>query len=234
MQASVRWTTAAALVFASSAAFAQSQVGPAPSDDAGGRPSASGRGFSLGLRIGYGWPLGLLAKGEDLDANVANMVPVWLDAGYRLSRELYLGGYASFGFASVADAACPSILSCSASDLRFGVNAHLHLGNLIGLIGVAPIDPWVGLGVGYETTSIKLEFNGTTATETDRGFELGNLQLGVDWTSFGALRVGGFFTLTLAQYSSRTIDDVTGSSDHTPDRALHLWLILGVRGQYDL
>jgi hypothetical protein len=43
-----------------------------------------------------------------------------------------------------------------------------------------------------------------------------------------------FFTLTLAEYSQRTLDVPGGSFSVTPDPALHLWLIVGVRGRYDL
>lgn len=233
-QASIRWAaTAVLLLRAGIAAADPAEVKPEqPAVET--RPLVRDRGFTVGLRAGYGFPFGLLAKGDDLSANVGGMVPIWLDGGYRLSREFYVGLFGSWGFGSVADSICPAAagLRCSASDLRFGVNAHAHLGALLAL--AAPIDPWVGLGTGYEITTIHLEADGTTASETDRGFELANLQLGADYTGLGAVRVGGFFTLTLAEYSARSLENPAGSHDYTPDRAFHLWLMLGVRGRYDL
>jgi hypothetical protein len=241
-QASFRWAAAAALLCCAGSAGAdaagdaqreEAPLGRAPVGPDGETPSGTqDRGISVGLRAGFAFPIGLLAKGDDLSANVTGMVPIWLDAGYRLSRAFYVGAYAGWGFGSVSGQVCPAPLSCSANDLRLGVDAHLHLAALIGL--AAPVDPWVGVGTGYESTTLHLETQGTKASETDRGFEFGNVQLGADYTGFGAVRVGGFFTLTLAQYSSRSLEDASGTKDYTPERAFHLWLMLGVRGQYDL
>jgi hypothetical protein len=249
-QASIRWAAAAALLSRATTAVADPAEGVQTATPAGApsetpapvvpeqAPSrappqtAPERGISVGLRAGYAFPMGLWAKGDDLSANVRGMVPIWVDAGYRLSREFYVGAFGAWGFGSVADQLCPAPLSCSATDWRLGLDAHLHLAGLLRL--AVPIDWWVGLGAGYESTTLHIEAQGVQGSETDRGFEFGNLQLGADYTGFGAARVGGFFTLTLAQYSSRSLEDGLGTRDYTPERALHLWLMLGVRGQYDL
>jgi hypothetical protein len=231
-QASVRWAAAAALLCWATVAEADPVAPPDAAENQAEEPARE-RGVSVGLRAAYAFPIGRWAKGDDLSANVSGMVvPIWVDAGYRLSREFYVGAFGSFGFGSVADSLCPPVLSCSATDWRLGVNGHVHFARLLRL--AAPVDPWVGLGAGYESTSIKAEAQGTKASETDRGFEFGNLQLGADYTGLGAVRVGGFFTLTLAQYSSRSLEDASGTKDYTPNRAFHLWLMLGVRGRYDL
>src|SRR4051794_17101118 len=41
-------------------------------------------GFSLGLRLAYAFPLGSLSKNDALSSNLSGMLPLWLDAGYRL------------------------------------------------------------------------------------------------------------------------------------------------------
>jgi hypothetical protein len=203
----------------------------APPESGAAAKPATDRGISAGLRLGWGFPAGLLAKGDSLGSNFNGMLPLWIDAGYRLSHQIYLGAFFQWGAASVSDQYCPPNLSCSAKDVRFGLEADLGLGDLLGIR--APIDPWVGVGAGYEITSIDLTAAGTTASETYRGFEFANVQLGVDYTGFGALRVGGFFTTTLARYSQLTQQTATGSADYTPDQAFHLWLIAGIRGRYD-
>jgi hypothetical protein len=189
---------------------------------------------SLGVRLGWAFPAGLLAKGDSLGSNLNAMLPIWLDGGYRVSRELYVGAFFQWAVAWVAGQWCPANLECSASDVRFGADVHLSLGGLIGLGESRKVDPWVGLGAGYESTSFKLSAGGTSSTRTYRGFELANAQLGADYTGFRAFRVGGFFTTTLALYSSLTDTTPTGSADYTPDRGYHLWFMLGVRGRYDL
>jgi hypothetical protein len=207
--------------------------GEAPPESVVAANERNDRGVSLGLRLGWGFPAGLLSKGDSLSSNLSGMVPVWIDAGYRLSHQIYLGVFFQWGVALVANQSCPANLSCSAKDIRFGIDAHLGLGDLLGISARLPIDPWVGIGAGYEITSVDLAAAGTTASVTYRGFEFGNVQLGIDYTGFGALRVGGFFTTTLARYSQLTQEVATGSRDFTPDQGFHLWLIAGVRGRYD-
>ena len=75
-------------------------------------------------------------------------IPLQLDAGVRLGGRWFIGAYFSYGFGgSTSDTLCPTG-DCSANTLRFGGQVHWHpLGN-VGL------DPWVGIGSGYEKVSI--------------------------------------------------------------------------------
>src|SRR6185295_19688108 len=98
-------------------------------EDCGGFPAPSSkptaRGVSVGLRTAWGLPMGSREKGDAMGANFGGMiVPVWLDGGYRLSEAVYLGGYFQWGVPSVSDEICPKNLSCSASDVRAGLNVH--------------------------------------------------------------------------------------------------------------
>src|SRR5262249_43439942 len=113
-------------------------------------PSATGP--SLGLRVGYAFPTGSVTRGDAFRDNLTGMIPIWLDAGYRLSRPFYLGAYFQWAPAFVADGVCSPVLSCSAYDVRFGVNVHWHM-RWMTQEGMwkGPIDPWIGLGTGYES-----------------------------------------------------------------------------------
>jgi hypothetical protein len=224
----------------------QPQPPPPPLTEAPGSPSApsvepatppparGAQGISLGLRVGWGFPLGSLASGDKLGDNLNGMLPIGLDAGYRFSQAVYVGLFGQLGPAFVSGQVCPPILQCSATDLRAGVEARLALGGLLGLRRIVPVDPWVGVGAGYESMTTHVSALGTESHTTNRGFEFGNIEVGADYTGIEPWRVGAFFTLTLTQYSRLTVAVPTGTSElAVPDPALHLWLIAGLRGSYD-
>jgi hypothetical protein len=198
-------------------------------------PPGPDQGISVGLRAGWAFPMGALKKGESLRSNFSGMIPVWLDAGYRISRQFYLGAYFQWAAVFVSDEVCPKNLSCSANDLRFGINVHWHFKWLIHEGKWAGrFDPWVGIGTGYETAVAHLSVpSGASSSETNHGFEYGNLQLGGDFVA-SPMRIGLFTTFSLAQYLRRTHTVPTGSPSYSiPDPAVHFWLMFGLRGQYD-
>ena len=86
-------------------------------------------------------------------------------------------------------------MSCSAKDLRLGLNVHYHFSP------GESFDPWVGLGAGYEWLVLDESAGGVSVSETASGFEFGNLQLGGDFAVAPNFGIGPFFTFTLAQYS---------------------------------
>jgi hypothetical protein len=164
------------------------------------------------------------------------MIPIWLDGGYRVSRQFYLGGYFQWAPAFVSGDSCPSNVSCSAYDFRVGANVHWHFKWLFGSGRWAgAFDPWVGVGSGYESAVIHLESPaGAKSHQSFNAFEYGNVQLGADWVS-GTLHLGAFTSLSLAEYLETTQTNPTGSHSYSiPDPALHWWFNVGLRGLYDL
>src|SRR5439155_1948159 len=141
-------------------------------------PSPRERGFFFGVRVAYAFPKGSLTKSDALAGNVSAMVPLWLDAGYRANRQFDLGAYFQWAPAFVADQVCSKDLSCSAYDVRIGIDARWHFKWILGEGRWAgPFDPWVGVGTGYESavTHVSTVW-GATSHENDEGFEYGNLQ----------------------------------------------------------
>jgi hypothetical protein len=165
------------------------------------------------------------------------MVPLWLDAGYRLSRQFYVGAYFQWAPAFVSDDSCPKNLSCSAYDLRGGANVQWHFKWIIAEgTWAGAFDPWVGLGVGYESAIVHLESvaSGARSLQSYYGPEYGNLQLGADYVG-GAIHVGAFGSLSLTQFLGTTQTNPSGSFAYSiPDPRLHMWISVGLRGQYDL
>lgn len=208
--------------------------------------------FELGLRTGYGVPLGRYADVRQLgsvrqdDLNALNddaygAIPLWLDFGYRLTPALLLGVYGMVGLVLPKSGAasdplgggCPEGLDCFGIGVRFGVQAQYRFSP------GAPIDPWLGLGLGYEwiTSHVQgsvfgLPFDVVT---NHSGPELLHLQGGVDFQLAGALSLGPFASLSAMQYTScsATLDD-EDTECSLPDKAWHGWLVLGVRGALGL
>jgi hypothetical protein len=200
-------------------------------------PTAADHGFSLGARVGWAFPIGSISAGDTLSSNFSGMLPVVVDAGYRVGRQVYLGGSFQWAAVFVSSDVCPRNLTCSGNDLKVGVNVLWHFKSLMNGGGWAGrFDPWVGLGIGYEWTITHLEtLAGDKASETNHGIEYANLQLGTDYEVSGALRVGPFSSLSIAEYLWQRHNEATGSTSFTlPDRTLHFWLTVGIRGQYDL
>jgi hypothetical protein len=182
-------------------------------------------GPEIGARFAYALPLGDAAKNASLSDTVSGALPILVDVGYRIVPQLYVGLYGQFAFAFLSDKACPANASCSANDLRFGLNVHYHF-----TTPAEPYDFWIGAGAGYEILSYKATVAGISAEGSASGFELGNAQVGFDYKMEQGVRVGPFAGVSVGQYSTAKAGNQSGD---IKDKALHEWLAFGVRAAYD-
>jgi hypothetical protein len=199
----------------------------------GATPVRGGKdsGVELGIRLGWGFPLGD-ASGEnegELSTFVLGQIPLHMDLGYRLNPHIFLGGYFQYGVAFPGDdcTEAPGNPDCAASDVRIGIQGIYHFtpittGNSI----------WVGAGIGYEWLSVTREVAGVESTTTRGGFEFLNVQAGYDFEVSEQFRVGPYGMFTLAQFSnlSTELDGLEEEADF--DKALHEWLFVGVKGTF--
>ena len=155
---------------------------------------------------------------------VSHGIPIQVDVGVRINGVVFLGAYFSYGFAGSTDAGtCGTGFSCSPSTLRFGGEIHWHpLGN-------APIDPWVGLGSGYEKLSLGVSGDATGSFDVS-GWEFGNLQVGLDFALGPAIKIGPWISFSIGQYGSGSI---SGGGNFTggdiQNKSIHEWLMGGIR-----
>jgi hypothetical protein len=193
----------------------------------------SPRGFEIGVRTGYAFAAGDTGATDTLpDRAVGDYVsgvwPLWIDAGYRLSRQLYLGGYFQYGFGFVnedrQDLCRNSNVDCSASDTRLGLMFRYHFAP------GWPLAPWAAYGFGYE-------WGGFSVGDTDSdwsGFELMNLQVGADYALPHGLVIAPFLSFSLGQFRSVTTATRLGGATFTVDEdveshSFHEWILIGVR-----
>lgn len=204
------------------------------------RADATAQGIEVGLRTGYAIPLGNTvgapsgASAPSLGDTVSGMVPIWVDAGYRLNPNMMVGAFFQYGLAFVNTGKNPTCsqsgVSCSANDLMFGAQFHYHL------MPDQTIDPWAGIGIGYEILNGSESAGGQSASQSFSGFQFVNVQIGGDYKVMPNLGVGPFVMFSLGEYSgcSTSIPGASSSSCTINNTAMHEWLTFGIRGAYDI
>jgi hypothetical protein len=72
-------------------------------------------------------------------------------------------------------------------------------------------------------------------TVTFKGLQFAKLSLGFDYRLSPSFAVGPLLDLSLGQYSSGSVDSGSQSaSQDLPNKSLHEWLTIGVRGVFDV
>jgi hypothetical protein len=190
-------------------------------------------GFTTGLRLGVGVPFGKAGRdaiaGSDRNLNDLTpwRAPVWVDVGYSLTGAMTLGAYGQVGTGGTSDS-CPG--DCDWSDIRVGAAMEWRF-----LPGAA-VDPWLGIGLGYEWLSYRVLASVGRATERVGGPEL-MLHGGVDFQVEDALRIGPYASATLSQYLTDTFScqpatDLCPADGSIDGAAFHSWIGIGLRGAY--
>jgi hypothetical protein len=197
-------------------------------------------GFQAAFRTGLLFPVGdaTAATSDSLGSRYAWQVPLVVDLGAKIIESLFVGAYlggslGSTGSDSALEAACndddddlENDISCSSYTARAGLEA---------IYGFQPgerVNPWVGYGFGFESASATLTDNerGYSETVSMSGFTFAQLSAGLDLRhpSVGA---GPFVEGAVGQYtkSSTEIDGERTSSGPIDERALHTWLMFGLR-----
>jgi outer membrane protein W len=197
-------------------------------------PTASQAQFQLGLRVGFAPAMGDAAKDEKMSDGVKSQIPVQLDATYKVTPEVAVGAYASYGFGQVALDECDiGGVDCSARVLRFGVQG-LYTFNQV----QSALVPWAGVGFGYEMGGLEMTAGGEKANLDYRGFEFLNLQVGGDYKVNENFSIGPYAQFSITQYSNakfeNSIDPVDNYDGSITDKGVHEWFGFGVRGKFDL
>jgi hypothetical protein len=95
------------------------------------------------------------------------------------------------------------------------------------------MNPWFGLGIGYEIASVSAEAGGGEASTTYKGIEFLNLQAGADFKVADNVGIGPFLSFSLGQYSSFSSESPLGEIDgDIEEKGMHQWLTIGVKGSF--
>jgi hypothetical protein len=199
-----------------------------------------GTGFEAGLRVGNAFALGRIVGGDDeggdLDRTVEGAVPIWIDLGYRVLPELFVGLYGQYAFGRIGDnfgqrCEVDPDAECPASMVRLGLQVHHHLAPESGT------NPWLGLGLGYEWLTFGIEQSDRGLSITTHGFELLNLQAGLDFEVTDDFHLGPALSFSIGEYSGISAECSGVAIDcmeqpEIEETGVHHWLMLAVRGAY--
>ena len=184
--------------------------------------------IELGARVGYSLPYGDAVSGNSMSSDINGRLPLELDAGLRLSgRNLFLGAYLAYAPVFLTSNVPSGI---SANTVDFGIQANYHMSP------TGSIDPWFGLGVGWETYNMSGSANivgyNINFSGNDNGFSF-RAELGIDFLLLdNNLGIGPFVSGTLAQYTN--CGSSGGGDCSISGQTLHGWFTFGARGFYDI
>ncbi len=181
----------------------------------------------LSLNAGFALPLGSAVNNIN-ESDVINFaVPFGIAVGYRIAGAVFLGAtftYGPFGTpSSTTLATCATTgTSCHSSDYRVGFTVQWHP------LGSRGLDPYVGIGAGYEWLIVDVSGGGTDLTAQYNGFTWVDVPLGVDFRLSKDIRLGPYLDFAMGQYRNASVT-YGGVSQLIPERAIHFWLSAGVR-----
>ena len=176
---------------------------------------------SAALRLGIAPAVGSAAQDVSMTDVLPLQFPIQLDALWRVGP-FSAGLYGSWGPGRAGG--CGPGTTCSATVWRAGLEATWTF-------SAGRSEPWIGLASGYEWASVD-RTHGATVTTTLRGFEPAAVQGGIEWPVGRWLALGPYALVGLGRYATVSVDTGYGSaSEPVPNRAVHAWLHLGVRGR---
>ncbi len=199
-------------------------------------PSARAQ-VSLDLKVGYGLPLGdvVTIGAGDFFGPMKNIwsgeVPLEVAGRYRFSPSFSAGVYFQYDPAFVAGRLCAAGMTCSAYDMRVGVEA------VYGFLPEKFLNPWVSLGTGWEWTRFSIATPTDSAAITFSGWEYVNVQAGLDFNLSRTFAVGpwiGWFGGTYSSASSSVSGLSTSGSIDSNFRSFHSWVQFGAKGTVNL
>jgi hypothetical protein len=188
--------------------------------------------FEAGLRVGVAFPFGDSSAGKALSDLVGPSFPFTFELGVRLFGRYELavvGQYALGSVNTTTSAGCyTGSNACSASSGQLGLEFVYHP------LGLEAIDPFVGVGAGYEWLPIRATVQGRNYDLSLGGWNWVQVQAGVEFALGRLIRVGPFTALSVGQYDtvSYTVPTASGplsGSGPVANPAVHLWLSIGLR-----
>jgi hypothetical protein len=185
--------------------------------------------FTVGVRISAALPMGSVSTDPAtgpllIDELVLLSIPLQVDAGVTLGGHWFVGGYVQYGWNVLQIGQCQVGESCRLTGLRVGVQALYS-------VHETGDTPWFGLGSGWEWLFTRYSSAAFTTNLDVSGWEFLNLQAGYDVVVAPGWKVGPWVSGSIGEFSRATLGrDGQSSDSNIPNKALHGWLQLGVKG----
>jgi hypothetical protein len=192
---------------------------------------------SIDLKLGYAVPtgdivtLGGATYSGPMSYTWSGAIPIEVAGRYRFGPSLSVGVYFQYDPAFVATRFCAPTMTCSAYDMRVGVEA------VYGFLPERALNPWVSLGTGWEWTHFSVATADLSAAVTYSGWEYFNAQVGLDWNLSKTFAVGPYVGFFGGSYTSRSGSTTAGPEEGSIDsqfRTFHGWWQFGLKGTANL
>jgi hypothetical protein len=190
------------------------------------------RGFQLALRTGIALPIGSVNGATKMSDAFSAQAPLILDVGWKIIPNLFVGvfaGAAVGGAAGQVDDACQQLgVSCVGLAFRGGILAQWNFRP------DKTVNPWAGYGFGYEFGGSSGSNAKNNISNAVRGFDYAHLLGGVDFRLQDWFGIGPFVDAAIGSYdvassSTNAGGRVLNRGGAIDDKAIHIWLTLGVR-----
>jgi hypothetical protein len=189
-------------------------------------------GFAVGARVSLAFPVGSVLSDPGtgallIDEMVAVSIPIQVDVGLTLHRRWFVGAYVQYAWDVLQIEQCKVGESCSVTGLRLGLQATYAFRDHGG--------PWAGLGTGWEWMFTRYSSADFTTRLDVGGWEYAIFQVGWDVEVSPGWMVGPWLTGSVGEFSRASMS--TGGSTQEsaiPNRAVHGWVQLGVKGSFSL
>jgi hypothetical protein len=185
---------------------------------------AAPRGVEVGWRTGYSLPMGEVfaapnqGRAVPLGDVVTGAAPIWIEAGYRFTRHLVVGGELAYSRALVNPRmGCPiAVVNCRASDVIAGAAVHVHP------LSGRQVDPWAGFAVDWEALGVSDQLSGGNYSGVEGAFHLG-----VNYEPIPTLSIGPFATFAVGPYTG--CSSSSGAQCSIYKTGVHEWLTIGLK-----
>jgi hypothetical protein len=167
--------------------------------------------------------MGSVAQGSTLSDGISGGFPVVIEAAGRINRNISVGLSGQYGYLLTKN--CTTGVTCSAADYQVLVEGiyNARMGSTI--------DPWVGVGIGWEKLSLSESAGAASQSVDASGWGLASVQVGGNFLAAPQVEVGPFLSFSVGKYGSASAGGYSGDIMNT---AFHEWLQIGVRGTFNL
>lgn len=193
---------------------------------------------ALDFKVGYAMPIGYVQLQSPVVSSDWPMsdwwsgaIPIEVAARYRFTPNVSAGVYFQWNPAFVSSATCGSGASCSGHDMRLGVVM------VYDIIPDGAVNPWFGLGMGWQWSQASVTTGGVTGTLNVNGWEFPVVQAGVDFVLAKAFALGPYVGFFGGTYTNLTYKYGSSESRWAVDpstRAYHAWVQFGLKGTLNL
>ena len=189
-------------------------------------------GFAVGARVSLAFPMGSILSDPSggpllIDELVAISIPIQVDVGITLHRRWFVGAYVQYAWDVLQIAQCKVGQSCSVTGLRLGLQATYAFRDHGG--------PWAGLGTGWEWMFTRYSSASFDNRLDVGGWEYVIFQAGWDVEASPGWTVGPWISGSVGEFSRASLSTRSSAQESAiPNRAVHGWLQLGVKGSFSL